>query len=112
MTIEKVNDHFVFIKAAAKLGLALDGTYLKSSDMWRLPLNLGALRDLYKAGYDVEALGKRLAALYKATIGLKDKTNPVDRETGLREYQQQDVNFLTSVDYAGVFNEQRTGEHL
>ena len=61
---------------------------------------------------NVERLGKHLAALYKRKVQLKEEISPLDRETGLREYQQQDVNFLTSVDYAGVFNEQRTGEHL
>ena len=110
MRIERVTDHFVFVKASTPEGLKLDGTYLRSSQLWRMPLNLGVLRDLYRAGYDVEELGKRMAALYKRKLQLKEQAAPSERETGLREYQQQDVNFLTNVPYAGVFNEMRTGK--
>ena len=112
MSIERVTDHFVFVKASTPDGLRLDGTYLRSSGTWRVPLNLGALRDLYRHGYDVEALGKSVGALYKKMTELKEQVSALDQETGLRAYQQQDVHFLYNVDYAGVFNEQRTGEHL
>ena len=110
MSIERVTDHFVFVKASTPDGLRLDGTYLHSSGTWRVPLNLGALRDLYRAGYDVEELGKKLNTLYKSTAALKEQATLSDMQIGLREYQSQDVNFLINVPYAGVFNQQRTGK--
>ncbi len=113
--ITEINDTHIFVRTTNAIGNQLDGTYLKSRDAWRLPLNLGALRDLYKLGYDVEELGKRLSQEYKQRLELKEtpveayKNNPWH---GLRPYQLQDSTFLSCLPYAGVFNEQRTGEQL
>lgn len=108
MTIKEVTPHHIFVEVPELIGNKLDGVYLKSRKVWRIPFNLGALRDLHKLGYDVLELGKQLSEEYKDTLDLKSLSSSA--ETKLREYQAQDVTFLVSQKYAGVFNEQRTGK--
>lgn len=111
MTIKEVTPHHIFVDVPNAVGAKIDGVYLKSRRAWRIPLNLGALRDLHKLGYDVLELGKRLSEEYKKTLDSKKYTDIFEiDEYGLREYQSQDVSFLYRMMYAGVFNEQRTGK--
>lgn len=110
MTIKNITAHHIFVDVPNLTGAKLDAVYVKSQKAWRVPYNLGALRDLYRLGYDVEQLGKALSETYKEVLDLKSVSSPKDCGTALREYQRQDVNFLVSQPYAGVFNEQRTGE--
>lgn len=106
--IKEITDRHIYIQTTTKIGQQLDAVYIKSKDAWRLPLNLGALRDLYLQGYDVEQLGKKLADDYKHLIAKKHEAPQLHE--WLRPYQVQDLNFLLAVPYAGVFNEQRTGK--
>lgn len=108
MTIKEVTDHHIFVDVPTLTGNKLDAVYVKSRKLWRVPFNLGALRDLHKLGYDVLELGKQLSEEYKDILDLKSLSSSA--ETKLREYQAQDVTFLASQTYAGVFNEQRTGK--
>lgn len=110
MTIKEVTPHHIFVDVPNAVGAKIDGVYLKSRRAWRIPFNLGALRDLHKLGYDVLELGKQLSEEYKRTLDLKSFSSSAEVSTRLREYQKQDVNFLVNMQYAGVFNEQRTGE--
>lgn len=110
MTIKSITAHHIFVDVPNLTGAKLDAVYVKSQKAWRVPYNLGALRDLHNLGYDVLALGKALSEAYKEVLDLKHISSPLDRGTELREYQRQDVNFLVSQQYAGVFNEQRTGK--
>ena len=106
--IKEITDKHIFIQTTTDIGKRLDAVYLKSRDAWRLPLNLGALRDLYLQGYDVEQLGKKLANDYKRLIAKKHEAPQLHE--WLRPYQVQDLNFLLATPFAGVFNEQRTGK--
>lgn len=108
MTIKEVTNHHIFVDVPTAVGTKIDGVYVKSKRLWRVPFNLGALRDLHKLGYDVLELGKQLSEEYKDTLDLKSLSSSA--ETKLREYQAQDVTFIASQVYAGVFNEQRTGK--
>ncbi|MER2006321.1 MAG: DEAD/DEAH box helicase [Psychrobacillus sp.] len=106
--IQSVTDKHIFVKATNAVGQMIDATYLKSKDAWRLPFNLGALRDLHKQGYDVLSLGKELSKRYYNIADFKElETASIP---GLRPYQAQDVHFLSSIPYAGIFNQQRTGK--
>lgn len=110
MTIKEFTEHHIYVETDDRTGNHLDGVYLKSRRQWRLPFNLGALRDLHLAGYDVKAIGENMATIYRTINSMKSR--PFKHEIGgrLREYQQQDLNFLLNQKYAGVFNEQRTGK--
>lgn len=108
--IQQVTEKHIFVKATNAIGHSLDATYLKSKDAWRVPLNLGALRDLYKQGYDVLQLGKELSKKYHSIVDFKNLEVEERSLQGLRPYQAQDATFLSSLEYAGVFNEQRTGK--
>lgn len=108
--IKEVTEKHIFLQVPNLTGSRIDGVFVKSKGTWRIPHNLGALRDLHKLGYDVLELGKKLSDEYKQVLDLKVERSLKDVGTKLRMYQQQDVNFLVNMPYAGVFNEQRTGK--
>ena len=110
MTIKEFTEHHIYVETDDRTGNHLDGVYLKSRRQWRLPFNLGALRDLHTLGYDVQAIGENLATIYRTINNMKSRPFRYEIDGRLREYQQQDLNFLLKQTYAGIFNEQRTGE--
>lgn len=108
--IKEVTEKHIFLQVPNLTGSRIDGVFVKSKGTWRIPHNLGALRDLHNLGYDVLELGKKLSTEYKQVLDQKSISSDYERGTHLREYQRQDVNFLVNMTYAGVFNEQRTGK--
>ena len=110
MTIKEITKDYIYMQVSDAIGSRLDGVYVKSRREWRIPHNLGALRDLHMLGYDVLHIGNKLTEEYKNVLHSKERISTQHIDDRLREYQKQDVAFLAEQTYAGVFNEQRTGK--
>lgn len=85
-----------------------DATYVKSRGLYKVPCNLGSLRELHRLGYDV--LEQGLAYRNKRDTMLQQKETELQTDSPLRSYQKQDANFLLNIDSAGNFSQQRTGK--
>jgi Superfamily II DNA/RNA helicases, SNF2 family len=109
MTVLEINANHIYVQCSDIKGDLLGGTYVNSRNAWRLPHNLGAIRDLIEQGYP---LHKHLGLLQaRFNLMVRDKTYGIEPEyPNLRNYQNQDVNFLLSRSALGVFSEQRTGK--
>ena len=111
--ITRTDKNNIYIKTNPLNGSKLSGTYSKATGEWRLPYNLGTLRELYALGIDkvrVQTLGSMLRSRYLAIDELKVKEFGPLKASGLRSYQLEDVNFIVNRPYAGIFNQQRTGK--
>ena len=111
--ITKTDKHHIYIKTNPLNGSKLSGTYSKATGEWKLPYNLGTLRELYALGIDkvrVHTLGSLLRTRYLAIDELKAMEYGPLKDSGLRSYQLEDVNFIVNRPYAGIFNQQRTGK--
>jgi hypothetical protein len=89
----------------------LGGTYVKSKQSYRFPKNLYSLRELYSFTKNEELipLGKEESSKLNSILSLKNTDIIIDPK--LRPYQNQDVYYLSNVEYAGVvLNEPRTGK--
>lgn len=109
MSILEINPSHIWVKCSAIKGEQLGGQYVKSKDAYKLPHNLGAVRDLIEQGYPMQAHLERLEKGLRVLVTNKSFYKHPEHE-GLRDYQNQDVNFLLKKDTYGVFSEQRTGE--
>jgi SNF2 family DNA or RNA helicase len=106
VTIEK---DVIYFEATDQVAKQLDGIYVKSRSRYKIPYTLGALRELWRFGYDVEPLGKQKAE--ELTQLRARKENPAPTLDGLRTYQAQDIYFLSSIQPgAAIFNEMRLGK--
>jgi SNF2 family DNA or RNA helicase len=89
----------------------LGAKYVKSTGKYRIPNNLYRLRELYKLKPNDEIKNEGIVRKQEYDAILKMKA---DEDRGghekLRPYQRVDVNFLAWQEYAGVFNEMRTGK--
>lgn len=109
MTILEINKNHIFVQTTDVKGAQLGGHFVASKNAWRLPHNAGAVRDLIKQGYPLEShLEKLEKALRNMIFDKQFMANP--QHYLLRDYQNQDVNFLMGEPQYGVFNEQRTGK--
>lgn len=88
----------------------LNGQYLKSKGGYRIPKNVHSLRELYKmtGNTEIVPLGIEEKTKLEELQELKKSTLVYDER--LREYQNQDVHFISNVEYAGVFLEPRMGK--
>lgn len=109
MSILEINPSHIWVKCSAIKGEQLGGQYVKSKDAYKLPHNLGAVRDLIEQGYPMQAHLERLEKGLRVLVTNKSFYKHPEHE-GLRDYQNQDVNFLLKKDTYGVFSEQRTGK--
>ena len=104
------DDNFVYFKAQHKFGKQLNASYLQSKKLYRIPMNIYALRELYKVlpeyREQIKELGLRESDKLKHLFDIKHEVYD-DR---LREYQNEDIEFLDKLSGRGVFNEQRTGK--
>lgn len=108
MLIEK---DYIYFSASDQTAKQLDAVWVKSRNAWRVPNTLGALRELYKSGYDVAEYGKQKSTKKAELLAFKTITPPVI-DTKLRPYQNQDIHFLSFLPHSAIFNEQRTGEQI
>jgi superfamily II DNA or RNA helicase len=102
--------NWIYVKCNDTQAKQLDAIWVKSRNAFRLPNTLGALRELYKMGFDTLEAGKQKAFRKAAILELKNMTSSDTEIPGLRPYQQQDIHFLSCLPHAGIFNQQRTGK--
>lgn len=105
--------HFVYFKTSnERLANELGATYMKAKKEWRVPKTLGALRELWKAGIDVQVIGKTKAVQYDRALA--DKKGDQDlmqrMNAKLRPYQKADASFLLQRNNLACFNSMRTGK--
>jgi SNF2 family DNA or RNA helicase len=106
----QIEKGFIYFAAQELTAQKLDAHYIKSRNLWRVPNTLGALRELYRHGYDVAELGKQKARKREELLSFKN-ANPLNiNDKRLRPYQKSDICFLENVPHAAVFNEMRTGK--
>jgi len=92
----------------------LNGTWSKKQKAWKFPRNTHVMRELM----DYFSHLKRDATfmvtyerMQQAKIKfLQTKVEDVVIDDRLREYQNQDINYLKKLPSAGIFNQQRTGK--
>jgi SNF2 family DNA or RNA helicase len=107
----QIETNFIYVKCNDQQARQLDAIWVKSRNAFRLPNTLGALRELYKMGFDTLEEGKRRAAAKEDLLRLK--TAEVYSNIGdLRPYQHQDIHFLSQLPHCGVFNDPRTGKSV
>lgn len=93
----------------------LNGVWVKSERMYRFPRNYHAMKELVEAFPQLRAsrpfmeLGQKLSAGRKRLLAIKAKTD-TDGDPRLRPYQRVDVEYLSQLPCAGIFNEPRTGK--
>jgi SNF2 family DNA or RNA helicase len=103
-----IKNDFVFITQEFK---ELDSVFVKSMNMFRIPLNLHSVRELYKRLQTDELLelGKKLRQNYDEKLSLKTLSD-TDGDKRLRPYQRVDLAFLRTLPHKAIFNQQRTGK--
>jgi SNF2 family DNA or RNA helicase len=112
MIIEK---DWIYIKVDKDTAMKLGASWNQGRNMFRIPNTIGALKELgYKlfsfanviniSAYLMEKESKR-----NELLKLKD-LDDCEGDQRLRTYQRVDVNYLTKIPNAGIFNEQRTGK--
>lgn len=106
----KIEKGFIYFKTNEVTAKKLDAHYLEGRKAWRLPYTLGALRELYKEGFDVTELGERKKQKQEQLLALKEIRPTEEWQNNLRPYQNVDINFLRHVPHAGIFNQMRTGK--
>jgi SNF2 family DNA or RNA helicase len=88
----------------------------KSKKGYRVPRNIWALRELAKAFPDLLnnqnflSEGKRLKDDMDTLLYVRQHNRINLLNPKLRQYQFQDVEYLKNLDWAGIFNEPRTGK--
>lgn len=110
--IKEMTTEHIFLECNAMQGKQLGATYVASSDSWRVPNNVGALRELHIMGLQVTQLGNNKA---KQRYDFLEKKYGVPSlyptfNQNLRPYQMEDASFLLQGKAFGVFNEMRTGK--
>lgn len=114
--VVNVDSNFIYLQGFPEhVAKSLGATYTTSG--WRIPLNRHSLRELYRLypNTDVLRLGKKIKMKRDRLLNQKAlKENPIltaayPELKRLRPYQQVDVGFLSQLEHAGIFNEQRTG---
>lgn len=112
MKITEMTNEHIFIECDERTGNKLDGIWLRARGVYRIPNNLGALRDLHNLGLPVTEYGvKRM----KERAKFLEKKQGVEHlypsfNQNLRPYQMADASYLLQGKAFGVFNEQRTGK--
>jgi SNF2 family DNA or RNA helicase len=113
MTITIEND-FIYLTCTDQQAHILDAQWVKSRKAYKLPNTLGALRELHRQGFDVLEYGKKKAEAKKNLLWYKTTFYHAERNLKnvdkLRPYQKTDINFLSKLPHAAIFNEQRTGK--
>jgi SNF2 family DNA or RNA helicase len=111
----RIEQHFIYFKADQETALDLGASWVESRKEWRTPNTIGALKELgYKlfsfanviniSAYLMEKESKRNELLKLKAL------DDCEGDRRLRPYQRVDVNYLTKIPNAGIFNEQRTGK--
>lgn len=113
MMIQSITGEHIFITCPEDLAKKLGAVWVASRQVWRVPNNVGALRELHNAGFqEATHIGKEKAAARYQFLE-KKKGVPSLYPTfnqNLRPYQMVDASFLLQGKAFGVFNEQRTGK--
>lgn len=112
MKITELTSEHIFVECDAIIGNKLGAVYVKSRKLYRLPNNLGALRELHAMGLPVIDYGVRRMK-ERARFLAKKKGVPhlyPSFNQNLRPYQMADASYLLQGKAFGVFNEQRTGK--
>jgi SNF2 family DNA or RNA helicase len=106
----RYDEYHVYLGMKRIDGDYLGGTYVKSKQSYRFPKNLYSLRELYSFTKNEELipLGKEESSKLNSILSLKNTDIIIDPK--LRPYQNQDVYYLSNVEYAGVFLEPRLGK--
>jgi SNF2 family DNA or RNA helicase len=106
----RYDEYHVYLGMKRIDGDYLGGTYVKSKQSYRFPKNLHSLRELYSFTKNEELipLGKEESSKLDSILSLKNTDVVIDPK--LRPYQNQDVYYLSNVEYAGVFLEPRLGK--
>jgi SNF2 family DNA or RNA helicase len=106
----RYDEYHVYLGMKRIDGDYLGGTYVKSKQSYRFPKNLHSLRELYSFTKNEELipLGKEESSKLDSILSLKNTNVVIDPK--LRPYQNQDVYYLSNVEYAGVFLEPRLGK--
>lgn len=105
------NDDFIFFPSDEKTAQKLDAAYVKSKGLYRIPLNLGAIRELYAIYPDTKLLelGKKMRSHYDDVLKAKNLAD-ISGPNELRPYQRVDVSFLQTLPHKAILNQQRTGK--
>jgi SNF2 family DNA or RNA helicase len=106
----RYDEYHVYLGMKRIDGDYLGGTYVKSKQSYRFPKNLHSLRELYSftKNEELTPLGKEESSKLDSILSLKNTNVVIDPK--LRPYQNQDVYYLSNVEYAGVFLEPRLGK--
>ena len=94
----------------------LNGVWSARHQAWRFPKSLHALEEIIKTFPELKQIASFEEIYTKLSNGrdklreLKNVTVRQDSTDQLRPYQRQDVQYLTSIPNAGVFNQPRTGK--
>ena len=109
-------DH-IFIKTKHNLK-NLNSVWSAKYQSWRFPKSIHALDEIMKFLPDIahvdawQEMYSKLSEGRRKLKELKEQPNTEDTPNteGLRPYQQQDIQYLTSIPNAAVFNQARTGK--
>jgi len=114
----KMDSNHIFISSYRDKEILKDlgGAWSAKQQAWRFPKSTYALDEIGSACphlADTEAFQATYEKLLEGRNRLRQlkKASPTQTESdNLRPYQRQDVQYLTSIPHAGVFNQPRTGK--
>jgi SWI/SNF-related matrix-associated actin-dependent regulator 1 of chromatin subfamily A len=109
--ITESDKDFVYFASNTKDAIRLGASFVQGRGLWRLPINLHTITDLYTATKDdvMRELMLELRSYYDRARHIKSKQD-TEGDERLRPYQKVDIEFINSRQNVGVFNEQRTGK--
>ena len=115
----EIHKHHIYVKTPFHMKdcvkHTLNGVWTPNKQMYRFPLNIHCLRELYTAfpalrdNPEFMDAGRKLRVQMDRLLDIKRKED-TDGNPELRPYQRVDVEYLKALPYAGVFNEPRTGK--
>lgn len=115
----KATPDFIYIKTPYEqkdfVSGTLNGVWSKSERMYRFPKNIFVIRELEQAfphlRFDptIQDLKQRLEEKRRQLLSIKAKED-TEGDPRLRPYQRVDVEYLSRLPCAGIFNEPRTGK--
>jgi SNF2 family DNA or RNA helicase len=116
-----LDNNFIYFANVSGADLRRLQTYhnaVKTAKGYHVPLNLFSVRELYAdfpaLHNDLLEIGTRLRKQFDDLIEQRDISENLPfgewYDVRLREYQESDVYYLSKLECAGVFNEQRTGK--
>lgn len=119
----KMDANHIYFKAPAGsqnvMKYKADAVWSAKEQAWKIPKSPYALRELstlFPRLKEVDTYNQTLTTLETARERLKQakkqqaQNDSDDENDKLRPYQRQDVQYLTTIPHAGVFNQPRTGK--